>query len=143
MSYATLEEMLARFEREDLPELTQVTAGVGGVRDDTRITTALAEASGEMDLYLGTVHALPLTDLTATQTTEMARLCCDIARYRLWAEAASDEVRRRYDDALKVLAAIAAGKVRLLAPATGGVRGQAWAQASPRQMSRDQLAGVL
>jgi phage gp36-like protein len=42
---------------------------------------------------------LPLPTVPAVLT----RITCDIARYRLWEDRASDEVRRRYDDAVKLL----------------------------------------
>jgi phage gp36-like protein len=141
MPYATLEEMLGRFDRPGNPELSQLTADADGLRDDARIDEALAEATGQMDLYIGTRYALPLAGLAASQSEELARLCCDIARYRLWADASSEEVRRRYEEALKLLDKIAAGDILLIVPTPGA--GVASASAEPRLMTRAALRGVI
>ena len=43
----------------------------------------------------------------------LVRLACDVARYRLWRDRASEEVRRRYEDAIKLLINISRGVVAL------------------------------
>jgi phage gp36-like protein len=141
--YATLDQMLARFDRPDSQELSRLTAGSGGVRDDARIEAALAEASGQMDLYLGTRNTLPLSGLIASQADDLARIACDIARYRLWADRASEEVRARYDDGIRVLEQIASGRIVLdLATATA-TAAKATASAGPRVMTRTTLGGLF
>lgn len=144
MAYATLEQMIARFESADDPELTQLTGAGSGLLDEGRISTALEEASGQMDLYIGTCNALPLSGVAAAHLEELARICCDIARYRLWADAASDEVRRRYEDAIRVLEQIAKGTLSLAAAGASGAVGEAaLATPLPSVFGRGSTGGLL
>ena len=141
--YATLEQMLARYDRPDSYELTQITAPAGGVLDEEAVEAALAEASGQMDLYIGSRHPLPLSGVSAAQATDLARIACDIARYRLYAHLATEEVRARYEEAIRVLEQIAAGRILLRVTSGAGASGQARATAAPRVMTRTGLGGVL
>ena len=156
MAYATVAQMLARFESLADPELTQLTGVLNTpqdpeaepvmVPDETRIETALTEASGQMDLYLGTRNPLPLTALSASHAEELARICCDIARYRLWHDAASEEVRRRYEDAVRILEQIAAGKLVLLfdgGTVSGAVGEAQIVTALPAVFARGATGGLL
>lgn len=111
MPYATQADLEARFGTD---ELTQLTDRVGaGVPDAAIVARALADAEAEIDGYLASRYALPL----ATVPPVLARIACDIARYRLWEDRASDEVRRRYEDARRLLESIARGQVSLGLPA--------------------------
>ena len=141
--YATLDQILARHDRPDSQELTRLTAGAGGVRDDLAIEAALAEASGQMDLYIGTRNSLPLSGLTEIQSADLARIACDIARYRLYADRATEEVRTRYEDAVRVLEQIAAGRIHLGSTTTTASAARATASAGARVMTRDALGGIL
>ena len=143
--YATLDQILAQHDRPDTQELTRLTAGPGGVRDDERISVVLAEASGQMDLYIGTRNSLPLSGLTDGQAADLARMNCDIARYRLWADRASEEVRIRYEDAIKVLEQIATGRIHLDAQTgtTAASAAKATASAAARVMTRTTLGGLF
>lgn len=144
--YATLDDLLARFNRADHPELTQLVPDDGSdppEPDGARLEQALHEASGQMDLYLGTRHSLPLAGLSPTERVELTRLCCDIARYRLWADRASAEVRQRYEDAIHFLEQAAAGRVRLgIEPPRRG-RGEAVRHGPARRLTRETLDGLV
>ena len=142
--YATLTDILERFDAAHNPELSQLTGGADGVRDDARIEAALLSASGEMDTYLGTRYALPLAGASAALSEELGRIACDIARYRLWADHASEEVRRRYDDAIRWLTRVAEGKLvlALTDPAPGATPAASASAAAPR-MTRTNLGRVL
>ena len=107
MSYAAVADLLARYGED---ELVQLTDRVGaGVADAPAMERALQDAAAEIDGYLAVRHALPLASVPPL----LARIACDIARYRLWDDRASEEVRTRYEDARRVLEAIAAGRVTL------------------------------
>jgi phage gp36-like protein len=111
MPYATQADMEMRFGAD---ELTQLTDRVGaGIPDAAIVARALADANAEIDGYLASRYSLPL----ATVPTMLVRIACDIARYRLWEDRASEEVRRRYEDARRLLEAIAKGAVSLGLPA--------------------------
>jgi phage gp36-like protein len=83
-----------------------------GSLDTSVVSTALTNASEEMDSYIGVRYELPLT---TTTPTVLKNYCCDIAMYRLSIESASltDDKRTRYEDALTWLSRLAGGKVTL------------------------------
>jgi len=111
MTYATQADLEARFGLDELTQLTDRTNA--GVPDAVVVARALADADAEIDGYLASRYALPL----ATVPPVLARIACDIARYRLWEDRASEEVRRRYEDARRLLESIARGQVSLGLPA--------------------------
>lgn len=107
MSYATRE----------LAELQYGTTTVAlactheGAADYAAFDRHLQVATDEIDGYLLGRYELPL----ATPPAIFASLCVDIALYRasLNADVRTDEMRKRYDDALEYLRAIAVGKIKL------------------------------
>lgn len=112
MSYASVADLVARYGEEELQQRTdRVDAGVV---DHAVAQDALDDATAEMDAYLAARYQLPL----ATVPVHLTRICCAIARYRLWEDVASERVRQDYDDAIKFLAALARGTVSLGLPAT-------------------------
>lgn len=112
VAYATVDDLIARFGEAELIQRTDRT--LSGVMDAAIAQRALDDASAEMDGYLAARYQLPLPTTPAL----LARIACDIARYRLWEDMASDEVRRRYEDARRLLEAISRGTVSLGLPAS-------------------------
>ncbi len=113
MSYALPADLQSRYPQARLAE---VSDPVGMVVQDDKLDTALADATAEMDGYLGRRYSLPLDSGGASIPPVLQRLCCDIAIYRLMAllpkEAVAD-ARRRYDDALAWLEDLAGGRIQL------------------------------
>jgi phage gp36-like protein len=107
MSYATPEDMLTRYGADELAQMSDPFGT--GEADAAVIDRALADAHAEIDAYLIGRYSLPLAHVPAA----LARIACDIARYRLWADRASDEVRRRYEDARRLLEQIGNGSVSI------------------------------
>jgi phage gp36-like protein len=136
MPYATQADLETRFGVDELTQLTDRTGA--GVPDAGIVARALSDADAEIDGYLASRYALPL----ATVPPVLARIACDIARYRLWEDRASEEVRRRYEDARRALESIAKGVISLglpeanAAPALAGV-----SLGNPRVMSRAGTGG--
>ena len=99
MAYATVEDMVARFSELEVIQLTD--RNQDGLIDEDVAAVALADATAEIDAYLG----------------RFKRPCCDIARYRLTAANGvliTDEIRNRYKiDVLDLLRAMAKGEVQL------------------------------
>lgn len=125
MTYAALQDLIDLCGQLELVQLTDRADPPAGAMDAGVIGAALASADSEIDAYLSVRYALPLD----TTPQVIADAAADIARYRLWKDRASDEVRRRYDDAIKLLKALANGGARLEvagleipAAAGGGVR---------------------
>jgi phage gp36-like protein len=132
MPYATQADLEARFGVDELIQLTD-RAGTG-VPDAAIVARALSDAAAEIDSYLASRYALPLSPVPAV----LARIACDIARYRLWEDRASDEVRRRYEDARRLLESIAKGTVSLGLPEANAAPALAGASlGNERVMTRD------
>jgi phage gp36-like protein len=106
----------------ELAQLTDRTNMPPSVIDMVRLQQSLDDATAEMDSYLAMAYTMPIIGcLTAAGTyimpTALIRYCCDIARYTLYDNRASDkEVRRRYDDALVWLGKIAKRELALSCP---------------------------
>ena len=104
--YAQVTDMQMRFGQE---ELEQLAPSDTGAVDQGKVESALNDASAEMDTYLGSVYSLPLADPNSYLKT----ICCDITRFRLWDDAVSEEVRKRYEDAIAWLKKVVKGDVSL------------------------------
>lgn len=111
MPYALKADMLEEFSESELLQLTDRDTPPLGAINDAVLDRALAGASAEIDGYLvryaGAALDLPI----------LTRYCCDMARYRLYRDAAPEEVRLRYRDAVRFLEMVAAGKISLGASA--------------------------
>ena len=107
MTYATQQNMIARFGQEELTELTD--RDNAGVIDATVLGQALADANTEIDSYLASVCTLPLT----TVPPRLIKIAADIARYELYGARCTDQVRQRYTDAIAYLKLVVAGTVSL------------------------------
>jgi phage gp36-like protein len=105
-TYATAQDVIDRYGNDAL--LLLADRDNDGVVESTVIDTALADAGAEMDAYLAVRYTLPF----ATPPALLVHLCVDIAVYRLAAESdvATDERRRRFDDALLLLTRLSSGE---------------------------------
>mgnify|MGYP000570761672 FL=1 len=117
--YVTKKDFEQAFGQDELADLL----GQGADFEKTE-QAASSLASG----YIGARYTLPL--LTVPDVVKGWAL--DITRYRLWDEAAPEEVRRRYEDALQQLRDLAAGKLALPpgvdgTPSTGGFESEGFA----------------
>lgn len=110
MPYASQTDMTRRFGEAELIQLTD-RQGVGAI--DTQVLgDALNSADAEIHAYIAGRYPVPLPAVPPI----IVQIACDIARYRLWADRASDEVRRRYEDARALLDRIARGLAVLPLP---------------------------
>jgi phage gp36-like protein len=125
--YATIANLIASFGEAELVQLTDREAT--GDYDEAVITRALQDAAELINSYLSQRYPLPLP---ATPQVVITR-ACDIARWRLYKDAPTEEVRKRYEEAVAWLRDVVAGKAGLGFPDSsqqpapiGGVRhGQA------------------
>ncbi len=113
-----------------------------GVADVGVVQKALDDASAEIDSYIGVVYKLPINPVPPVLATH----CGAMAIYRLSLDggAYTREKRQRYEDALRWLRDVAAGKASLdgqVQPESksGGVR----YFTEPREYSRSKLGGIL
>jgi phage gp36-like protein len=120
MPYATQTDLVDRYGAQELMQLTDPVAA-SAINAET-VARALADADAEIDARLGGRYALPLTVVP----TLLVRMACDIARFYLWGDSASEPVRNRYKDATGLLDKVATGLIPLpaavpLEPGGGGV----------------------
>jgi len=113
MSYATKQDLIDRFGNTELAQLTDRTNGT--TIDDTVLGKALADADAQIDAYISVTHTLPLSPVPAT----LVRIAGDIARYYLYEDRATEQVKERFNEAIAFLKNVAAGKAGLGVDAGG------------------------
>ncbi|MDH5786403.1 MAG: DUF1320 family protein [Chromatiales bacterium] len=107
MPYCTKQNLIDRYGEEELIQLTD-RAG-NGVIDDGVLDQAITDAAAEIDGYLAGRYQLPL----AVTPPILTVYACDMTRYRLYDDAATEQVEKRYQDAIKFLRLATDGKVQL------------------------------
>ncbi|EJO35519.1 gp436 family protein [Acinetobacter radioresistens] len=101
--YATEADMVKRFAN-DIEELKLMHADAA-----VSINEALQDAAEEINGYIGGRYPLPLPNVPSN----LNRMACDIARYRLYYQQPTEEVRNRYKDAIKFLERVQDEKAHL------------------------------
>lgn len=136
MPYATQQDLVDRFGEDEVRQLTDRTNT--GAIDSTVVDQVLADASEEMDGYIGARYQLPL----ATTPTVLVRVCADIARYQLYIDQPPDQVAQRYKDAVTFLTQISKGTVTLGLPSSQQEpsAGAAQTQTPQRVFTRQSIA---
>lgn len=136
MPYATQQDMIDRYGDDDL--IVSADHDGDGVADAAIVTQGLSDATDLIDSYIGARYTLPL----ATVPAVLKRLCVDIALYLMSKPPSiTEEKRKRYEDAVKLLTAISDGKVSLGVsesgePVSGSASGGASFQAKERRFQR-------
>lgn len=136
MSYATKPAMIERFGVTELQQLTDRAMPPLGAIDDGVLDQALVAADAIIDPYLATAgYQVPL----ASPPQIVSDYACDIARYRLYTAAVPEHVEKRYDDAIKFLTAVSAGKITLGATGASAPKSATVIQfaRSPRVFARE------
>jgi len=107
-AYAQVSDMQARYPNRDLVQLTNEDPTVTTI-NGAFLATFLNDASDEIDAYLESRVALPLSDPPAILT----RLCCEIAMYHLNALRPIHDItdaKNKYDSAIAFLKEVSDGK---------------------------------
>ncbi len=107
MAYASSADLVERFGEEEMIQLSDRIASAD--LDEIVLLRALTDASALIDGALTGRYALPLADVPAL----LVGVCCDLARFALYDDAAPDLVRERKTDALARLRDLANGTLRL------------------------------
>ena len=108
MAYATQADITTLYSED---ALFVADRDGDGVVDAGAVERALLSASDEIDTYLGVRFPVPY----AQASNVLVQLCVDMAVYRLaqTRDVLTEELRTRYEDALKLLMRIADGKATL------------------------------
>lgn len=142
MGYCTQADFSARFGADELLQLTDRDRD--GTPDAGVFDDAVSDASAEIDSYLTTGGriALPLASVPPV----LVRVACDIARYRLYAQRASQEVLDRYNQAVQWLVNVSKGLVSLGVdppPAASAQADDALVSTDGRTFDRDSLSDYM
>lgn len=105
MAYCVLQDLRDRYGDDELIQLTD-RSNLGTI-DQAVIDRAISDADGEIDGYLGGRFDLPLNPVSKA----MVRVACDITRYYLYDDRATEAVVRRYNDAVKFVRAVGKGEI--------------------------------
>lgn len=110
MTYATRTDLEERFGAAGLTQRESMLA-TGAV------ARALADADAEIDSYLRGRYTTPLSPVPAA----LVKTACQIARYNLMGDSATERARTDYEDARVFLRDVQAGRAQLdgAAPLTG------------------------
>lgn len=130
MHYATVQDMLDRFNEAELQQLTDPNTGAVNA---ARIEVKLLDAQAVIDGRIGNVYRLPLAGCIKpvpgkpterVAPPQLVRIACDMARFWLRDAVQEDsDVYRRYKAAMAELDAIANGTAQLACP-WGGSAGE-------------------
>jgi phage gp36-like protein len=136
MPYATTADLVARFGESELIQLTDRLGD--GVLDAAVVSQALADADAVINGFLAGRYTLPLSPVPAI----LVGYACDLARERLYKDAAPEIVIKRADDARKFLALAGQGKISLGAqPEPASVGGPA--HSTPGRTFDDDTLGLM
>ena len=138
MAYATRDDLVARFDADEIDDL----APLDDHGASPRAEAVIADASAEIDALLAEGFDLPLP---AGEYPLLKAATCDVARLRLYDDVAPDRVLGRASSARKRIRQLAAGELHLLA-ATGvrvERRPSILIDAGEPVATRDQLTGYL
>jgi phage gp36-like protein len=125
--------MINRFSEQELIQLTD--RDNLDVIDDTVINQAIDDASAEIDGYLAK-YTLPLANVPSV----LNRVACDIARYFLYDDKATEQVTERYEKVTKFLLNVSKGVISLGVDSSGNApqtSNGAQMQSGGRVFSRD------
>lgn len=115
MSYATAADFIAAFGEPEATLLTNLDFPTATAPNLVSLNKGLDDATATIDAYVGTRYLLPLNPLP----TVVNRYCLDIARYMLDRVRSREDVRLRYEDAIKFFTLVGQGKASLGATLLG------------------------
>lgn len=136
MTYATQQDLITRVGEQELIQLTDRADPPAGSVDAAVVAAALGHADALIDSLVGARYPVPL----AVVPSIVIDYACDIARYRLYGDAPTETVQRRYDQAVRYLHDIQAGRADLAGPAIATSGGGVQHSAADRVFTRDTLS---
>lgn len=102
--YITRQDMIDRYGENEIMQAER------NIKSDHAVASAIEDACVEVDGYVARQYALPLPVVTRS----LKRAVAVIARYYLWKDKASEQIRQDYEDTIKWLDKVASGKVYLI-----------------------------
>lgn len=109
MDYCTVARLVSLFGASEILNLSRLTDPTATTIDTARVEAAIAYAEDEINSYIGLRYTSPFVSVPLVLGGKAA----DIARYQLDSIHPRDDVRQRYEDAIKWLVLVASGKIDL------------------------------
>ncbi len=107
MRYATQADLIKRYGRHVIQTISDDENS--GELDETQVEAALTDASNTIDVYIGGRYTLPLSSAPVALNLH----ACHLARYFLEKNYATEQARKDYEDSIRFLEQVAAGKISL------------------------------
>jgi phage gp36-like protein len=104
--YATTQDFIQAFGEQEAIQLSNLDNPMGDVVDANHIDQALQDASEEVNSYVRSRYATPISD----PPRALKRWVMDIARYLLHRYDPTDTVKKNHEDALRFLREVRDGK---------------------------------
>ena len=136
MGYCVVQDLVDRYGQAEMAAITDRTAGT--TLDTAVAQRAIDDAASEMDSYLASRYRLPLTAAPAV----LLVVCADIARFLLYKDRPTEEVRKRAEDARAWLKDLAKGYASLDLVTEQPAQLPASFSANTRQFTRETLRGL-
>ncbi len=142
MPYTTLSALVGLLGEDVLIQITDRASSPTGAVDVAIVDQAIANAGAVIDASLATRYRLPLSSVPAI----VAELALAIAAYKVHRFTPEAKIKDDYDQALKDLVDIAAGRKKLdlagIEPASSGANGVV-ATDRPRALTPENLHGFI
>lgn len=108
MSYCIKQDLLDRDWEKELIQLTDKTTPRAGVINDVVLQQAIDDADETINGYISRYLPLPVGYVG------LVRIACDLTRYFLYDNKATEQVTKRYDAAIRYLEKVANGSIALI-----------------------------
>lgn len=102
--YITRQDLIERYSRREIERLET------NINSPDAVAAAITDAVDAINGYISAYHALPLPIIPAS----IKRVAAVLARYYLYKDKPTEQVRTDYEDAIRWLEQIASGKVKLV-----------------------------
>lgn len=113
MKYIERDDLIERFGEHEISDLERNITKSGTDEQNIAATeSAISDACGEVDSYIATRYPLPIPSIPE----QLKLKTCDIARYRLHKDQATEEVEKRYKEAISWLKDVSMKKAVLIFP---------------------------
>ncbi|WP_166838704.1 gp436 family protein [Rheinheimera pleomorphica] len=109
MPYCTVADMISRYGQQDMILLSWREGAADGEINQPVIEQAIADATAEINGYIGGRYELPLSLVPDV----LVRHCCDIARYLMSGDRTPETVQKRYDSVISYLVKVGKGDLSL------------------------------
>jgi phage gp36-like protein len=109
MTYADVQDMVDKFGISEMISLSNIDNPAAVAVNDPIVLENLTDSSAEIDGYVSARYALPLPSVPGV----LKSACLDMTRYRLDKNFQREDVRKRYEDWIRFLKDVSAGRASL------------------------------